>query len=471
MTGLDLTSIDTTALAESIREKKYSATDVMDEMLARIEQWHTSNILVSTNAETSRNSAVNADRNLKDTQREKPLAGVPFVVKDNMDCLGWSTTCCTSALNGFMPTRTAPVVSRLLDAGAILVGKASLHELASGVTSFYPDSPERNVLNPIAPLRMSGGSSSGTAAAIASGLVPFGIGTDTGGSLRIPAACCGVYGFRPSCHVPSGTVRYNREGLFPVSPRHDTPGPMARSLRDLVLLDGILSGEFVSPGGLKTEPLRIGLPLPFWSGIDPDIADAINTVITRMKASGHQFVPVPLEGIFELNSKISSVINIYDPSWAISSYFSENGTVGPSIDVLCQGIQDAGAKSLFGKTIDSRIDQQYEDAVFTHGPAMSRLFEDEMMAENVDCLLYPTIALKPWLIEEKQPETINLAGRDMSVFEAFIRNTTPVSSAGLPAVTLPIATTDGVPVGLELCGRIGRDSQLLQDAMIVDGFL
>ncbi len=467
----DNLSPDTTGLRNALAAGEISVSEVIEAALARAGIQDRSNILVSVDADSARQSAAHADNRIRSQESTLPLLGVPFVVKDNIDCLGWSTTCCTDSMRGFMPTRTAPVVRKLLEAGAILIGKAGLHELASGVTSVYPDAPARNIINPCTPSLMAGGSSSGTAAAIAGGIVPFGLGTDTGGSLRIPAACCGVYGFRPSCHVPSGSVRYSREGLFPVSPRHDTPGPMARSVRDLVLLDRILAGLPAEPLKPETGSLRIGLPEPFWRGVEPEIACVIEKLITALEARGHRFVPVRLPELFALNRRVSPVINIYDPVWAIRTYFAENGCDAPSLEKLYDEIADPCARALFADTLISHADDRYRAALQVHSPAMTQLFAEEMDDVCADILLYPTIALKPWAVNEYMPDETELAGEKLRLFEAYIRNTTPVSSAGMPAVTLPLRTEDNVPVGVELCARIGDDARLLQIALTVEAAL
>jgi mandelamide amidase len=170
---------------------------------------------------------------------------VPLAIKDNVDTADLPTTGGTAGLKTNRPKRNAPVAQKLLDAGAILFGKANLHELAFGVTNNNKSFGAAR--NPYDPSRIPGSSSGGTAAAVATRLVPGGIGSDTGGSVRIPAALCGIVGFRPT------TGRWSAAGVVPISPTRDTPGPMTRSVVDCALLNGIVIGgaTALTPATLK----------------------------------------------------------------------------------------------------------------------------------------------------------------------------------------------------------------------------
>ena len=163
-----------------------------------------------------------------------PLHGVPLALKDNLDTADMPTTGGTPGLRGSRPARNAPVVQRLLDAGAIVFGKANLHELAYGITN--NNAGFGAARNPYDRTRIPGGSSGGVGAAVGARIVPGGIGSDTGGSVRVPAALCGIVGFRPT------TGRWPQAGIVPISHTRDTAGPMTRSVADCVLLDRVVTG-------------------------------------------------------------------------------------------------------------------------------------------------------------------------------------------------------------------------------------
>jgi aspartyl-tRNA(Asn)/glutamyl-tRNA(Gln) amidotransferase subunit A len=183
------------------------------------------------------------------TNPKGPLAGVPLAVKDNFDTAGIRTTCGSSILADNVPTRTAPAVARLEAAGAIVVGKTNMHEFAFGATSQNPH--WGTVANPRLPGRVAGGSSGGTAAALADHQATIGLGTDTGGSIRIPASCCGVVGFKPA--FGALPVR----GVFPLAPSFDTVGPMARTVADVALVESVLTGKPIPQP--RAAGLRIGV--------------------------------------------------------------------------------------------------------------------------------------------------------------------------------------------------------------------
>ena len=164
-----------------------------------------------------------------------PLHGVPLALKDNLDTADMPTTGGTPGLKGHRPKRNADVVQKLFDAGAIAFGKANLHELAYGITN--NNAGFGAARNPYDPTRIPGGSSGGVGTAVGARIVPGGIGSDTGGSVRVPAALCGIVGFRPT------TGRWSQAGVVPISHTRDTPGPMTRSVADCALLDSVVTGS------------------------------------------------------------------------------------------------------------------------------------------------------------------------------------------------------------------------------------
>src|SRR6266850_3828279 len=206
-----------------------------------------------------------------------PLHGVPIVVKDNIHVAGLASSAGTPGLQGFVPARNAPVAENLIRAGAIVLGKTNMHELAFGITSNNAAfGPARNAYDPS---RIAGGSSGGTGNAIAARMAPAGLGSDTGGSVRIPAALNGISGLRPSLG------RYSQEGITPIAHTRDTAGPMAREVADLVLLDSVITGArgAVTPAQLKG--LRIGVPKSLNDGVETETARLMGDALAKLKAA------------------------------------------------------------------------------------------------------------------------------------------------------------------------------------------
>jgi aspartyl-tRNA(Asn)/glutamyl-tRNA(Gln) amidotransferase subunit A len=222
-----LLTLSAEEIAAAVNSRTLSAVEVVEATLNRIEERWDGHAYITACREAALERAGQSPRG--------PLAGVPLAVKDIFDTAGVRTTYGSSIFADHVPKRTAAAVARLEAAGAIVVGKTNLHEFAWGVTSRNPH--WGTVANPALPGRVAGGSSGGTAAALADHLATIGLGTDTGGSVRIPAACCGVVGFKPAY----GDV--SRSGVFPLAPSFDTVGPMARTVTEAALVDSVLTGR------------------------------------------------------------------------------------------------------------------------------------------------------------------------------------------------------------------------------------
>ncbi|MGO9180022.1 MAG: amidase [Candidatus Limnocylindrales bacterium] len=234
-------SFSATDLTDAIARARLSAVEAAAASLARVEADRSGNAFITLCPERALCRA--------SSELTGPLAGVPFAVKDLLDTAGVRTTYGSAIFADHVPRRTARAVRHLEAAGAVMVGKTNLHEFAWGVTSQNPH--WGTVANPTRPGRVAGGSSGGSAAAVADYQVPIALGTDTGGSIRIPAACCRVVGYKPAY----GSV--SRSGIFPLSPSLDTVGPIARTVADVALVAGVLTGR-PSPAP-RLDGLRIGI--------------------------------------------------------------------------------------------------------------------------------------------------------------------------------------------------------------------
>ncbi len=367
-----------------------------------------------------------------------PLDGVPIACKDNIDVDGISTSCGARILRDQAPAGDAEVVQRLRAAGAVLLGKTNLLEFAYGIV--HPDFGQCN--NPWDPGRTAGGSSSGSAAAVAAGLAFGSLGTDTGGSIRIPAAYCGVVGLKPSLG------RVSTDGVFPLSWTLDHVGPIGRSVDDVALLLAALDGGGV-PGappplaGLRAAVLDDDHVLE----LRPGVARRWEEALDRLAAAGAGIDRVRLPS---LEFAESALMQIILPEAAV---------------IHAPWLRDRPEDY----ALDTRL--QLELGVLSPGTAYvaAQLVRDRLIAEtraalaDHDVLLSPTVA---WVAPPRDPPLADPAGTVES------RRTAPHNLTGIPAVTIPCGLgEDGLPVGLQLAGTWGEDRRLLAWAQAVETLL
>ncbi|MGD9526658.1 amidase family protein [Pseudonocardia sp.] len=388
------------------------------------------------------------------------LAGVPVAVKDNLDTRDFVTTGGTPALRDSRPGRDHLAVERLRAAGAAVVGKTNLHELALGITSnnaaFGP------VRNPHDPARSAGGSSGGSAVAVATGVVPVALGSDTGGSVRVPAAHCGVVGFRPT------VGRWGNGRCVPISHTRDTAGAFATSVADVAEIDAVVTGAGTAP---VPERLRIGVPRAgFYDDLHPDVAAGAARALDRLADAGVELVERDAVGVFELDAECGFPIVFAEIVEDLPGYLAT--LPGPEqkltfADVLDQvaspdvrGVMEAAASGTFGPAelvaaleVRDRLRAAYAAAL-----------------DGLDAIIYPTVPLPaPPLGDDDMTE---LNGATVPVFLTSIRNTAPGSTAGMPSISLPGGVTSaGLPVGISLEGLPGQDAALLAVAAVVERVL
>jgi mandelamide amidase len=469
-TDPELLGLGVNEAAQRIRSGELSSERLLKALLRRIDANSQLNAFISLDGDRALEAARKADARVAEGVALPPLHGVPLVLKDNIDAAGMPTTGGTPALRGHQPAGNAPVVQSLVDAGAIVLGKTNMHELAFGITS--ENFAFGAVRNPYNALTFPGGSSGGTAAAVAAGMAPGGLGTDTGGSVRIPSSLTGIAGLRPT------VGRYSREGIVPISSTRDTAGPMARSVRDLVLLDGVLSGDTAEVAPAALDGLRLGVPRGyFFDNLDSGTNAAISAALKRLEEAGVVLVEADLEGIGKLNERVGFPVALYEVLRTLPEYLTASSASASLQDVV-QGVASPDVAGALGAAIgddlevgtedDAISENAYRQAMDVYRPQLQQLYRDYFRKQRVEAVVFPTTPLPARLIEGSV-QTVRLNGVDVPTFPTYIRNTDPGSNAGIPGLSLPCGLTpEGLPVGLELDGPEGSDRRLLAIALALE---
>ena len=462
------------AIVAAIRDKRMTATDAVKAALARAEQMKHLNAIITLNADGALAAARKVDEAVAAGRPLPPLAGLPIVVKDNINTADMPTTGGTEALRNARPKTNAPSLQKLIDAGAIVIGKTNLHELAFGITSTNAASFAGAVKNPHDVTRIPGGSSGGTAAAIAAGIVAAGLGSDTGGSTRIPAALTGTAGLRPSVGNGGAERRYHdTNAVVPISRTRDTIGPMGRTVADVALLDAVVTGSPVA-AATSLKGKRIGIPASFWAGLDPELEAVAKAARGKLEAAGAVLVDADLAGLADLNAKVSFPVALHEPVEDIPAYLAASGITGVTLGDIAGKIASPDVKGAFGAIMNDAFGKDYPDAIKVHRPALQKLYADYFKTSNLDAMLFPTTPAPAVPIDaEKGSGEMSIAGgKPAPTFFTMIRNTDPGSNAGIPGLSLYAGMTpSGLPVGIEIDGPLGSDMALLSLGLAMEAVL
>ena len=451
----DLTQLGLSEASQLVRKKKVSPVELTDACLRRIERLNPKlNAFITVTADAALAEARQAEAEIQRGNRKGPLHGIPIALKDLVDTAGVRTTAASGIFKDRIPTEDAEIVRRLKAAGAVFLGKLNLHEFAFGGSSAI--SYFGAVHNPWNLDHTPGGSSGGSAAAVAAGLCYGAIGTDTGGSVRQPAAYCGIVGLKPTYDLVS------THGVIPLSSSLDHVGPLTRNVVDAALMLDAIAGHHrkgsthpdvaVANYALsiksKTSSLRLGIPRAyFYDELDPEIQARMESALLILKAitASHQDVPplatdatysswmVPYSAIFSAEAYcyhrkfMASSPNLYQP---------------PTLKRL-----RTGANVYASTYIQAKRQLDYVKHSFAQ------------VFDKIDLLITPTVRIPPYKIADLQGDPDTIRPKEL----AMLHNTRAINFTGLPTISVPCGfTLSGLPIGMQITGPAGSEAKVLR---------
>ncbi|MEU7145022.1 amidase [Nocardia sp. NPDC046473] len=436
--------LTTTAAAQAIRAGEVSPVELVDSVLDRVEQVQPRlGAYVTVTAERARHAAREAEHEIAGGRSRGPLHGIPMGLKDLIDVAGLATTASSRVRAGHRAESDSAVAARLDAAGAVLLGKTHTHEFAYGLIT--PQT--RNARNPT---RVAGGSSGGSAVAVAAGAATFAVGTDTGGSIRVPAALNGVVGLKPTYG------RISRHGVVPLSWSLDHVGPITRTVADAALVLNVLSGyDSRDPASVPTPAeeapadltrLRVGIPTNYYfDHIDPEVEAAVRRGIEHLRDIGAQLVDIEIP----MTRYIKAI------QWGLmvpeaSAYHEQTlRTTGEQYGDDIRVLLEAGELLSAGDYLRAQRARTM----------MRRAWANVL--EEVDVIAAPAVPMAAVPVGQ---ETVTWSdGTTEAVADAYVRLAAPANITGIPALSLPVGhDRTGLPIGMQLLGHPFGDAALLQ---------
>lgn len=426
-------------IAPLVQRGEVSPLDLVRGCLVRIEARHDLNAFITVMAESALAEATAAEREIAAGHYRGPLHGIPVSVKDLIDVVGTPTTS-GSAVPPRVPVRDAPLVRRLRDAGAVIIGKTNLHEFAFGTTG--DETAFGAVTNPFDSTRSAGGSSSGAAVALVEGMCFASIGTDTGGSIRIPAAACGVVGLKPSYGELSC------EGIVPLSPTCDHVGPLTRTLADARILFEALTGAARTP----KRPDHVTLAVPggyLLERLDAHVRAAFARVKTALTRAGHTVYDLEIAHARVTPDVYLHIVLAEASHYHAATLAAHAGRYSPGVRLRLE----MGGYVLAEDYVRAMRLREVLRVSVNHG------------LEGCDALLLPALAIPA---PPLGASSVDIEGTPEPVRAAMLRLTQLFNLTGHPAIVLPCGSTpSGLPIGMQLVGRHGDTARLLNVAEAV----
>jgi aspartyl-tRNA(Asn)/glutamyl-tRNA(Gln) amidotransferase subunit A len=435
---------------KGLRARRFSAVELATAAISRIDR-HNGDLraFITVTAGQALDQARQADRELSEGKDRGPLHGIPVALKDLFATKGVRTTAGSKVYENFVPDVNATVVERLLGAGAVLLGKLNMHELAYGITSANPHFGA--VCNPWNPQHSPGGSSGGSGAAVAAKMVFMAMGTDTGGSIRIPASFCGSVGLKPTYG------RVSRFGVLPLGFSQDHMGPLARTVRDAALALNAIAGydpldptssrrpvvDFVPDEDCSIRGVRLGFPDRFFfEHLNRDVESAVRGAMARAESLGAKIRPVRLPDMEALNA-IARIVLLCEASAVAETYPPDRSLYGADVRALLdQGRLVPATDYINAQRLRRRMRREFDQ-----------------VWQEVDCLVTPATPMPAPLVGETK---VRLGGREEDVRLAATRLVRGVNALGYPALSLPCGLSAGLPVGLQLIGPAFAEALLLR---------
>ena len=461
-------------IALSVNEGKVLATDLVHESLSRIDEAKEYDAIISLTKERALERATMIDEGVKAGKNMGRLAGVPFIAKDNFLTFGGETTAASNILKGFHAPYQASAIVKLESEGAICVAKANLDAFAHGAST--ENSDFMTTKNPHDKSRVPGGSSGGSAAAVVLGLAPFSIGTDTGGSIRQPAAFSGCVGLKPTYGLVS------RSGVVAMASSTDCIGPLTKTVGEAGLVLDVMSGSdpldsttiekdslgYVSlDSGLKGK--KIGLVKEYFDdSLNKDIKDSIDELIVKLKSAGAEIVDISLPilpsalAVYYIlcPAEVSSNLSRYDGQRFGFSYDKANDLSESYAESRARGFgKEAKRRIIIGTYV---LSSGYYDAYYKKAQLVrTKIVNDfEKAFNSVDFLLGPVAPTQAFKIGEKSNDPLAMYLSDVM--------TVAPNLAGIPSVTIPIGMKNSLPVAVQLMAAQKQDRSLLGAAKIIE---
>lgn len=470
----DLTLQSISELRDGFAKKSFSALEVTEAYIKRIEKRSSLNAFLTVVADKAISEARQADQELaKGGSANKPLLGVPVAIKDVLLTKGVRTTCASKMLDNFVPPYSATAFQKLCDAGAIMLGKTNMDEFAMGASN--ENSAYGAVRNPWDESRVPGGSSGGSAAAVAARLAPIALGSDTGGSIRQPASLCSIVGIKPTYG------RVSRWGLVAFASSLDQIGPFARNVRDAAIVTKVIAGhdrrdstsmELAVPDyeavlGRSVKGLRIGVPKEYFAeGINAEVEKSVRQAISELTRLGAQVVEISLPH----TPLALAVYYIIAPAEASSNLARYDGVryghraskAKDLMDLYCQTRAEG-----FGREVKRRImigsyvlSSGYYDAYYNQAQKVRALVAQDFknaFAQHCDVIACPASPTTAFKIGEKSADPLAMYLADIF--------TVHVNLVGLPGIVVPCGfDSQKLPIGLQLIGKPFDEETLFQTA-------